>query len=272
MGGGQPPGTQGGLDPNALGGSRLPEWTSGTASTAPAQDAAFSTSNGAPPGNVAMAPESAATATAPAAATTFKPTVPVYTPSPISNLGLPTPTASPIEGSGSGAVAATSTRPTAEEVAAQGRAYQAAKQGQGASAADIAKQLEDAKKADEAKAAEQVYVPLPHQLDGNWLMQNKGASQYNGINLPQGLDMWNVYGYSDPSQQYATPQGSTAALPQGMKAGDVVSADKRGTLPTMTRALYDFNMRAYGNPYGPQGNPQRVLGENQQSWLMSGGG
>jgi hypothetical protein len=274
------------VDPGALGGSRMPEWTS----TGPG--AGSST-------DVNAAPEGAV---APPGATTFNPTVNTTTApttSPGSNLGFPSggyaqvakdmgawgrgntevqATANGGGGSMNEASALANAQANAsydQKIAADAAAAAAsANQGpQGLTAEQVAKQIEDDRKAQQARGQEQVYVPLQYQVDGNWLAANGGVTQFNGVNLPKGLDAWNAYGYSDPSQGYGTRDGGmTAALPQGMKAGDTVAADKMGTLPTMSRALYESNMAMYGSPYGAAGNPQRTLTPYQQSFLMSGGG
>jgi hypothetical protein len=36
-----------------------------------------------------------------------------------------------------------------------------------------------------------------------------------------------------------------------LKQGDVLSKEQLATLPHMSKGLYDLNMSAYGNPYGP---------------------
>src|SRR5205085_1313425 len=38
----------------------------------------------------------------------------------------------------------------------------------------------------------------------------------------------------------------------GLKPGDVISDESAAGYPRMRKSLYDFNMGAYGNPYGPQ--------------------
>ena len=56
-----------------------------------------------------------------------------------------------------------------------------------------------------------------------------------------------------------------------MKMGDTISGDA-SAYPRMRRELYDFNMRVYGSPYGPQGNPQAPLREGVQSFNYGAGG
>ena len=79
-------------------------------------------------------------------------------------------------------------------------------------------------------------------------------------------------GWLDPaSYQQNTTFQQSGLQPQKMtyKPGDVVPAGT-ANVPTMSKALYDFNMRAYGNPYGA-GYTQQYIGGPLQTPLQSGG-
>jgi hypothetical protein len=55
---------------------------------------------------------------------------------------------------------------------------------------------------------------------------------------------------TDPyNSNSVTEAGQKAAA--GLKAGDVLTPAQLNTLPHMSKSLYDSNMAAYGNPYGP---------------------
>jgi len=83
-------------------------------------------------------------------------------------------------------------------------------------------------------------------------------------------------GWIDPTswQQNTTMQwhlGQAGIQPQKMayEPGQIVPTGTNN-VPTMSKALYDFNMRAYGNPYGA-GYTQQYIGGPLQTPLQSGG-
>lgn len=56
----------------------------------------------------------------------------------------------------------------------------------------------------------------------------------------------------DPYQSSVPAQtGQAAVAASGLKQGDVMTQEQAATLPHMSKGLYDLNMSAYGNPYGP---------------------
>jgi hypothetical protein len=88
--------------------------------------------------------------------------------------------------------------------------------------------------------------------------QQPGVYNYNGVYMPKDLSQTNVL-------KYSTAQGT----PGQSLTGDIENQ------PRMRRQLYEFNMNAYGNPYGPQGaGAGPAWWEGQPSWLMgsTGGG
>jgi hypothetical protein len=84
-------------------------------------------------------------------------------------------------------------------------------------------------------------------------------------------DPWQVrgareLGWLDPaSYQQNTTYQQSGLSPQTMsyKPGDIVPAGTNN-VPAMSKALYDFNMRAYGNPYGA-GYTQQYIGGPAQT-------
>jgi hypothetical protein len=53
------------------------------------------------------------------------------------------------------------------------------------------------------------------------------------------------------SSSMAAQAGQAAIAGAGLKPGDVLTKEQLATLPHMSKGLYDLNMSAYGNPYGP---------------------
>lgn len=57
-----------------------------------------------------------------------------------------------------------------------------------------------------------------------------------------------IMGYGQGPQPTTGPYGASSA---GLKPGDAVSKEQLDAVPHMSKTLYDTNMAAYGNPYGP---------------------
>ena len=93
--------------------------------------------------------------------------------------------------------------------------------------------------------------------------QQPGAYNYNGVYTPRNLSQSNVMQYS-PGQG---PQQPNAMAPGTTLAGADVENQ-----PRMRRQLYDFNMNAYGNPYGPQSNAGTPWWQGPPSFLTGGSG
>lgn len=107
--------------------------------------------------------------------------------------------------------------------------------------------------------------------------QNQAISNPYGIAI-EGVDSMNdpwqqrearELGWVDPKswEQDTTMQwhlGQSGVKPQTMsyKPGDVVAAGT-ANVPTMSKALYDWNMKVYGNPYGAGYNQQYIGGPAQ---------
>jgi hypothetical protein len=104
--------------------------------------------------------------------------------------------------------------------------------------------------------------------------QNQAISNPYGISI-EGVDSMNdpwqqrearELGWLDPKsyEQDTTMQwhlGQSGVTPTTMsyKPGDVVAAGT-ANVPTMSKALYDWNMKVYGNPYGAGYNQQYIGG------------
>jgi hypothetical protein len=132
-----------------------------------------------------------------------------------------------------------------------------------------------------------VYLPAsgfgfgtPSGTFGNTALTYQQRAGHNGqleaINNPYGIsiegvdsmnDPWQVrqareLGWLDPaSYQQNTTYQQSGIQPQTMsyKPGDVVAAGT-ANVPTMSKALYDWNMKVYGNPYGAGYNQQYIGG------------
>ncbi len=106
-----------------------------------------------------------------------------------------------------------------------------------------------------------VGMPAGFNTDVNNLyraQQQPGVYNYNGVYMPKDISQINAW-------KYSTAQGTGQPL---------TGADAENQ-PRMRRQLYEFNMNAYGNPYGPQGaGSGPAWWEGQPSWLMgsTGGG
>jgi hypothetical protein len=100
-------------------------------------------------------------------------------------------------------------------------------------------------------------------------ISNPYGISVEGVN--SGNDSWQQrgaqeLGWLDPaSYQQNTTYLQSGLQPQKMsyKPGDVVPAGT-ANVPTMSKALYDFNMKAYGNPYGA-GYTQQYIGGPAQT-------
>ncbi len=122
-----------------------------------------------------------------------------------------------------------------------------------------------------AKGEEWVSVQMPDAFHANAsnlyaAQQQPGTYNFGGVYAPKGISQTNAPQYSSqgPQQPGALAPGST-----------LTGADAENQ-PRMRRALYDFNMSAYGNPYGPGGGSAgaaRPWWEAQPgSFFMGGGG
>jgi hypothetical protein len=112
-----------------------------------------------------------------------------------------------------------------------------------------------ATEAEQARQSEWVFAQLPESMPNQVTEANLRDSNFNvgGLYMPTLQDPWNpgrlnnfVAGATQPPSNYTLP--SDLATRQ---AGSTLDAATASQYPRMRRALYDFNMRAYGNPYGP---------------------
>jgi hypothetical protein len=63
----------------------------------------------------------------------------------------------------------------------------------------------------------------------------------------------------DTTMQWQLGQSGVKPTPMAFKPGDTVAAGTKD-VPTMSKALYDWNMKVYGNPYGAGYNQQYIGG------------
>ena len=138
--------------------------------------------------------------------------------------------------------------------------------------ADAAAQRAADQKAQADKASEWVSVNLPDSFHANQsnlfaAQQQPGTYNYGGVYTPKNLSQTNMADFYG--------QGATRS---GFAPGTTLTGADAENQPRMRRALYDFNMQAYGNPYGPGGGGQGQLawwmGQPSQpgSFFMGGGG
>ena len=91
-----------------------------------------------------------------------------------------------------------------------------------------------------------------------------GEYNFNGVYAPKNLSQTNSLQYSSQGPQQPNP----------MAPGTTLTGADADNQPRMRRQLYDFNMNAYGNPFGPGGGAAgaaRPWWEAQPSSFFTGG-
>ena len=113
-----------------------------------------------------------------------------------------------------------------------------------------------------------------------------GSTQ--AINNPYGISIEGVASGNDPWRQRAgqelswldpvsyqqnttLKESGLQPTPMSYKPGDAV-AKGTANVPTMSKALYDWNMKVYGNPYGAGYNQQYIGGPTPTPLYPGGGG
>ena len=122
-----------------------------------------------------------------------------------------------------------------------------------------------------AKGDDWVYANIPtaywQQGEDAIVKGAQPGGNFAGVYMPQGLTRSNAANYMEAGTM--ATMGGQPLPPAQFKPGDALTGVDPATQPRMRRALYDFNMANYGNPYGPHGN---YSNPPPPSFLMQTGG
>lgn len=98
-----------------------------------------------------------------------------------------------------------------------------------------------------------VFTYLPQSWGAGETYPNNPTYNYNGFYAPSTMQGGYAAPFTDPNiaQTVSTLTAGGRYNYGGVKPGDVLTDESAAGFPRMRKSLYDFNMGAYGNPYGP---------------------